>query len=90
MWTKEIQRRIIMGKSAMSKSERILINKNVTKKNKIKIVETLVFPIVTYGSESWTMRKKDKKKTWCFWTMGMAETSKSVGDRKENNEILQN
>ena len=36
--------------------------KNVTKKTKIKIVETLVFPIVTNRSESWTMRKKDRKK----------------------------
>ena len=42
--------------------ERILKDKNATKQTKIKIVETLVFPIVTYGSESWTTRKKDRKK----------------------------
>ena len=41
MCTKEIQRRIMMGKSAMSKLERVLKDKNVTKKTKIKIAETL-------------------------------------------------
>ena len=46
----------------MSKLERFLKDKNVTKQIKIKIAQTLVFPIVTYGSESWTMRKKDRKK----------------------------
>ena len=50
-----------MGKSAMSKLEIILKDKNVTKKNKIKIAETLVFPTDTYGIESWTIRKKDRK-----------------------------
>ena len=44
--TKEIKR-IIMGKSAMPKLERILRDKNLTKKT-IKIAETLAFPIVTY------------------------------------------
>ena len=39
---------------------------NVTKKTKIKTAETLVFLIVTYGSESWTMRKKDREKLEAF------------------------
>ena len=46
---------------AMSKLERVLKDKNVTKKSKIKIAETLVFPIITHGSKSWTVRKKDRK-----------------------------
>ena len=66
MCTKEIKRRIMMGKSAMSKLERTLKDKNVTKQTKITIAQTLVFPIVMNGSESWTMRKKDIKKTLCF------------------------
>ena len=55
-----------MGKSAMSKLERFLKDKHVTTQTKIKIPETLVFPIVTYGSESWTMRRKDRKKLDAF------------------------
>ena len=60
---KKSKENILMGKSDMSKLERDLKDKNVTKQTNIKIAETLVFPIVTYGSESWTTRKKDKK---CF------------------------
>jgi hypothetical protein len=58
MCTRESKRRIMMGKSAMSKFERILKDKNLTKQTKIKVAQTLDFPIVTYGSESWTMWKK--------------------------------
>ena len=51
----------------IGKLERILKNKNVTKKKKkIKIAETLVFSIVTHGTESWTMRNKDRKKLNTF------------------------
>ena len=46
--TKEIKRRITMGKSAVSKLERVLKDKNVTKQTKVKIAQTLVFPIATY------------------------------------------
>jgi hypothetical protein len=35
---------------------------NVKKATKIKIAETIIFPTVTYGSESWTVRKKKRKK----------------------------
>ena len=52
------------GKSAMSKLERVLKDENVTKKTKIKIAVTLVFPLATYGSKSWT--KKDRKKLDAF------------------------
>ena len=43
--TKEIKRRIMLGKSAMSKLEKIIKDKNLAKQTKIKIAETLVFPI---------------------------------------------
>ena len=38
----------------------------VAKKTKIKIAELLVFPIVLFAWESWTMRKKDRKKLYAF------------------------
>ena len=65
---KETKRRIIMGTSAMSKLKRILEEKNEIK-FKIRIAETLVSPITTYGSESWTMRKKIGK-DWILLNYG--------------------
>ena len=54
----------------MTKLEKIMKDQDVTEATKIKIAETILFPIVTYGSESWTVRKKDRKKIDAFelWT----------------------
>ena len=41
-------------------------DQDVKKATKIKIAETVIFPAVTYGSESWTVRKKERKKTDAF------------------------
>jgi hypothetical protein len=44
-----------MGRLAKTKLEKIMKDWNVMVATKIKITETIIFPIVTYGSESWTM-----------------------------------
>jgi hypothetical protein len=46
---------------AMTKLEKIMKDRDVKKATKIKIAETIIFPTVTYGSESWTVRKKERK-----------------------------
>jgi hypothetical protein len=50
----------------MIKLEKIMKDRDVTATTKSKIVETIIFPIVTYGSESWTLRKKERKKIDAF------------------------
>jgi hypothetical protein len=64
--SKEINRRISSGRLAMIKLEKIMKDREVTVTTKSKIVETMIFPIVTYGSESWTVRKKERKKIYAF------------------------
>jgi len=51
---------------AMTKLEKLMKDRNVKKATKIKIAETIIFPTVTYGSESWTVRKRERKKNRCF------------------------
>jgi hypothetical protein len=46
----------------MTKLEKIMKDRNVTKATKIKIAKIIIFPIVTYGNESWTVRKRERKK----------------------------
>jgi len=50
--------------------EKIMKDQDVKKSTKIKIAETVIFPAVTYGSESWTVRKRERKKIDAFelWT----------------------
>ena len=67
---KEINRRLSSGRLAVTKPEKIMKDRDVTVATKVKIAETMIFPIVTYRSESWTVRKKDRKKIVAFelWT----------------------
>jgi hypothetical protein len=59
---KEINRRLSIGRMAMTKLEKFMKEWDVKKATKIKRAETIIFPTVTYGSESWTVRKKERKK----------------------------
>jgi hypothetical protein len=67
---KEINRRLSIGRMAMAKLEKIMKDWDVKKATKIKIADTVIFPTVTYGSESWTVRKRERKKIGDFelWT----------------------
>jgi hypothetical protein len=47
---------------AMTKLENNMMDRNIKKATKIKIAEIITFQTVTYGSESWTVRKKERKK----------------------------
>jgi hypothetical protein len=66
----EINRSFSIGRMVMTKLEKNMKDQDVKKATKIKIAETVIFPAVTYGSESWTVRKKERKKIYAFalWT----------------------
>ena len=57
---REIKRRLGMGRSAMAKLGYIMKSKIMSNKIKVKLTETFVFPIVTYRSESWRMKKGEE------------------------------
>jgi len=63
---KEINRRLSTGRMSMTKLGKITKDRDVKKATKIKISETIIFPTVTYRSESWTVRKRERKKNRCF------------------------
>jgi hypothetical protein len=63
---KEINRRLAMGRMAMMKLEKIMKYRYVKKATKIKTAGTIIFPTVTYGSKSWTVRNKERKKIDAF------------------------
>ena len=68
---KEVRRRIAMGKDAMGGLTSIWKDRGVTLETKVKLVKVLVFPIVLYGAETWTMRQHERRKIdafelWCW------------------------
>ena len=69
--THEIKRRLLLGRKTMANLDNTLKSRDITLPTKIRIVKAMVFPVVTYGSESWTIKKADRQKIdafelWCW------------------------
>ena len=58
--THEIKRRLLFGRKVMTNLDSILKSRDITLPNKVRLVEALVFPVVMYGCESWTVKKADR------------------------------
>ena len=59
----EIKRHLLLGRKAMTNLDSILKSKDITLLTKVCIVEAVVFPVVMYGYESWSIKKADRKST---------------------------
>ena len=53
----EIKRRLLLGRKAMTNLDSILKSRDITLPTKVRLVKPMVFPVVTYGCESWTIKK---------------------------------
>ena len=63
----------------MTNLDSILESRDITLPTKVRLVKAMVFLVVMYGCESWTI----KKKNWCFWTVVLEKTLESPLDCKE-------
>ncbi|UYV82876.1 hypothetical protein LAZ67_22001187 [Cordylochernes scorpioides] len=66
----EVKRKTALGRDVMMKWDKIMKDEAISFKMKKRIVETLIFPVVTYGCESWTLRKEEIERFDTFerWT----------------------
>ena len=55
----EIKRRLFLGRKVMPNLDSILKRRNITLPAKVHLVKTMVFPVVMYGCESWTLKKAE-------------------------------
>ena len=55
----EITRRLLLGRKVMTKQDIILKSRDMTLSTKVHIVKAMVFPVVMYGCESWTVKKSE-------------------------------
>ena len=53
----EIKRRLLLGRKAMTNLDSILKSRDITLPTKVHLVKAMVFPVVMYGCESWTIKK---------------------------------
>ena len=79
----EIKRRLLLGRKAMRNLDSILKSRDITLLTKVHLVKAMVFPVVMYGCESWTIKGSWAPKRWCFWTVVLEKTLESPLDCKE-------
>ena len=56
----EIKRRLLLGRKVMTNLDSILKSRDITLLTKVRLVKAMVFPVVMYGCESWTIKKAEQ------------------------------
>ena len=79
----EIKRCLLLGRKVMTNLDSILKSRDITLPTKVRLVKVMVFPVLMYGCESWTVKKAWAPKNWCFWTVVLKKTLESPLDYKE-------
>ena len=69
-YSHEIKRRLIMGRKVMSNLDSTFKSRDITLPTKVCLVKAMVFPVVMYGCESWSVKKAERRRTdafelWC-------------------------
>ena len=67
----EIKRRLLLGRKVMINLDSIFKSRDITLPTKVRLVKAMVFPVVMYGCESWTVKKTDRRRIdafelWCW------------------------
>ena len=66
----KIKRHLLLGRKAMTNLGNILQSRDITLSTKVRLVKTMVFPVIMYGCESWTIKKAERRRIdafelWC-------------------------
>ena len=67
----EIKRRLLLGRKVMTNLDSMFKSRDITLPTKVRLVKAMVFPVVMYGCESWTMKKAEHQRIdtfelWCW------------------------
>ena len=62
----EIKRCLFLGRKVMTNLDSVLKNRNITLPTKVSLVKAMVFPVVMYACESWTVKKAERRKIHAF------------------------
>ena len=70
-YSHEIKRRLLLGRKVMINIDSIFKSRDITLPTKVRLVKAMVFPVVMYGCESWTVQKAERRRIdafelWCW------------------------
>ena len=72
----EIKRRLLLGRKVMTNLDSIFKSRDITLPTKVRLVKVMVFPVVMYGCESWTIKKAEEL---MLLNCGVGEDCESLG-----------
>ena len=75
--SQEIKRHLLLGRKVMTNLDSIFKSRDITLPTKVRLVKAMVFPVVTYGCESWTVKKAEHQKLMLL-NCGVGEDSLRV------------
>ena len=87
-WSHEIKRRLLLGRKVMTNLDSILKSRDITLPTNVHLVKAMVFPVVMYGCESWTIKKAERQRTDAF-KLVLEKTLESPFDCKEIQPVLE-
>ena len=69
--SQEFKRRLLLGRKVMTNLDSIFKSRDIPLLTKVRLVKAMVFPVVTYGRESWTVKKAERQRIdafelWCW------------------------
>ena len=79
----EIKRRLLLGRNVMTNLDSILKSRDITLPTKVHLIKAMVFPVVMYGCESWTVKKAECQRINTFELWLLEKTFENPLDCKE-------
>ena len=84
----EIKICFLLGRTVMTNLDSILKSRDITMSTKVHLIKAMVFPVVMYGCESWTVKKAESWRNWCFWTVVLEKTLESPWTTRRSNQSI--
>ena len=87
-YSHEIKRCLLLRRKVMTNLYSIFKSRDITLPTKVCLVKAMVFPVVMYGCESWTIKKVEHWRIRCFWTVVLEKTLESPWTTRRSNQSI--
>ena len=84
----EIKRRLLLGRKAMTNLDSVLKSRDNTLPTKVHLVKAMVYPVVMYGCESWTIKKAERRRTDAFKLWGWRRLLRVPWTARRSNQSI--
>ena len=83
----KLKRHLLLGRKAMTNPDSILKSRDITLPTEVHLVKDIIFPVIMYGCENWTVKKAECWRIDAFWSMVLEKTLECPLDCKEINPV---